>query len=45
MMITANDEMGRMRNPVILAFINWLGIALLFLLTAYFPHELIAAAT
>ena len=45
MMITANDEMGRMRNPVILAFINWLGTALLFLLTAYFPHELIAATT
>jgi hypothetical protein len=34
-----------MRNPVILAFINWLGTALLFLLTAYFPHELIAATT
>jgi hypothetical protein len=34
-----------MRNPVILAFINWFGTALLFLLTAYFPHELMAAIT
>eukprot|EP01051_Picozoa_sp_SAG22_P003362 SAG22_NODE_162_length_16848_cov_16.978267_16_plen_254_part_00 len=34
-----------MRNPIILAFVNWLGTALLFMFTAYFPYELVAAIT